>query len=86
MRNRSVVAVAVLGACALAGCKELGGEAGSVNYTPTGDASSCPGYCAQQNGLVFLGVATVLDFDAIEAQISMSGLSQPLQVRELCVK
>lgn len=61
-------------------------QAGSANYPPTGQQSTCPGYCVEQNGQVFFGVATLLDFDTIEAQISMSALPEPLQLRELCVR
>jgi hypothetical protein len=60
-------------------------QAGSTNYTPTGSQSTCPGWCLERDGLVFMGVDTLLEFDTIEAQINMSALPQPLQIRELCV-
>ena len=38
-----------------------------------------------ESGLSFYGHPTLMDFDRIEAVISISGLNAPLQIRELCV-
>jgi hypothetical protein len=62
------------------------GQAAAVNYTPAGQQSTCPSMnCLERSGVAFFGIDTLQDFDEIEAAISISNFSAPLELRELCV-
>lgn len=52
----------------------------------TGTSQACGGICVTQDGDSFFGIATSRAFDAIGASIDLTGATQPLQLRELCVR
>jgi hypothetical protein len=62
-------------------------QVGTQAYGNAG-SQNCNGDCLNnsQSGMSFFGMATLMDFDRIEAAIQVSGLDEPLQLRELCVR
>ncbi len=52
----------------------------------TGTSQACGGICVSQGDTSFFGIAISRPFDAIGASLDLSGATQPLQLRELCVR